>query len=336
MQTAEGRFAALLEMALEDCPGSSVSAGHLIDELMGRREPDALSLMYDTRRTRKEAWLAQAESRRAMEEARKILKQCRHVALNGYETEVRGSWMAVEEQAEYGGRMEFRLLNELVDEGMAKGDSAFLTLMRNKLESKAKRYPVRGIILRIDEWGRRQIAAPAAPAAGEVGKTIYLKRIKYNMENKENDEGGFKVNVYSPGNVIAKEVIFNGPAYFGEGGTAEQTAPTTEAERHLTDEQIIAGVRRCQQYFWAGAAWAVIYRVLQNDYDDQRSVSQFEDDMLRPSAGLDFQCTPRAVAMGMQNNAVLRSKPEAWETQGAKSRIVTLRDEFRKALKEMK
>ena len=42
-------------------------------------------------------------------------------------------------------------------------------------------------------------------------------------------------------------VTFNGPAYFGEGGTAEQTAPTTEAERHLTDEQIIAGVLRCQQ-----------------------------------------------------------------------------------------
>ena len=84
-----------------------------------------------------------------------------------------------------------------------------------------------------------------------------------------------------------------------------------------------------------GAAWAVVYRVLQSDYDESRSVNQFEEDMFLPSEGLNYRCSPRTIAMGMQNNTVLRSKPEAWEQEGAKSRILTLRDAFRGVLKEL-
>ena len=76
-------------------------------------------------------------------------------------------------------------------------------------------------------------------------------------------------------------------------------------------------------------------RVLQSDYDESRSVNQFEEDMFLPSEGLNYRCSPRTIAMGMQNNTVLRSKPEVWEQEGAKSRILTLRDAFRGVLKEL-
>ena len=125
-----------------------------------------------------------------------------------------------------------------------------------------------------------------------------------------------------------------GTEYY-EASSRVQEEPQPMVVRRPTDDMIIEGVRRCQAFFWAGAAWAVVYRVLQSDYDESRSVNQFEEDMFLPSEGLNYRCSPRTIAMGMQNNTVLRSKPEVWEQEGAKSRILTLRDAFRGVLKEL-
>ena len=134
--------------------------------------------------------------------------------------------------------------------------------------------------------------------------------------------------------VINGNMNKNGTEYYqADSRVQEESQPMVV--RRPTDDMIIEGVRRCQAFFWAGAAWAVVYRVLQSDYDESRSVTQFEEDMFLPSEGLNYRCSPRAVAMGMQNNTVLRSKPEAWEKEGAKSRILTLRDAFRGVLKEL-
>lgn len=136
-------------------------------------------------------------------------------------------------------------------------------------------------------------------------------------------------------NLVINGNMNKGGTEYYEADSRVQEEPQPMVVRRPTDDMIIEGVRRCQAYFWAGAAWAVVYRVLQSDYDESRSVNQFEEDMFLPSEGLNYRCSPRTIAMGMQNNTVLRSKPEVWEQEGAKSRILTLRDAFRGVLKEL-
>ena len=136
-------------------------------------------------------------------------------------------------------------------------------------------------------------------------------------------------------NLVINGNMNKGGTEYYEADSRVQEEPQPMVVRRPTDDMIIEGVRRCQAFFWAGAAWAVVYRVLQSDYDESRSVNQFEEDMFLPSEGLNYRCSPRTIAMGMQNNTVLRSKPEAWEQEGAKSRILTLRDAFRGVLKEL-
>ena len=160
------------------------------------------------------------------------------------------------------------------------------------------------------------------------------------MKNAGNVRKHVENNFY--GNInhfykIEGNVTYNGPMSFNlyDNGGPQITKSETTTDQAISNEIIIKGVRKCQEYFWAGAAWAVIFRVLQSDFGDKRSVNQFEKEMFLPSEGLNYQCTPRTVAMGIQNNSVLRNKPETWEREGAKSRIIELRDAFRKALEEL-
>lgn len=105
-----------------------------------------------------------------------------------------------------------------------------------------------------------------------------------------------------------------------------------EEERHVEDSDILAAVRLCQAEFWADSAWAVVYRILQSNYGEKRNVMQFEGDMFAKSEGLDYRCGKGCIAMGLQNNVVLRERPDAWKDKGAKARILLLKDAFVQAL----
>lgn len=109
-----------------------------------------------------------------------------------------------------------------------------------------------------------------------------------------------------------------------------------EEERHVEDSDILAAVRLCQAEFWADSAWAVVYRILQSGYGEKRNVTQFEGDMFAKSEGLDYRCGKGCIAMGLQNNGVLRDRPEAWKDKGAKARILLLKDAFVQALEGLR
>ena len=75
------------------------------------------------------------------------------------------------------------------------------------------------------------------------------------MKKDNNDSGGFTVNVYSPGNMIARDITISGPVTFSGAGY--------QMERHYTDEQIaraltnIVGKGKAidAKWKWAGALW---------------------------------------------------------------------------------
>jgi len=72
--------------------------------------------------------------------------------------------MCAEEEGVYGKKR--GLIEVLVDEGIRENDGAFLALMRAKLHEKQDSYDVKGIILKIDQWGLRQLGECAVPSKG--------------------------------------------------------------------------------------------------------------------------------------------------------------------------
>lgn len=244
-QTTEIRLELLLDLIEEGVWDDAIPVRTLIDEVMGRREPEGLSLMEATRRACKMAQESQMLSEQAMEECRILLSSCTK--------EAEDLLFVAEASAPYA-MDDFHLINELVDEGMASGDGAFLALMRAKLEQKAERYPVEGIILKIDSWGAQQAAA--LTAAGGHQTDHILKQ--YSMENKENEEGDFKIIVNSPGNFFAKTIRFESPVYFGcNGNLVDQFG--------YTDQQIAKAVQAVcgegkavdEKRKWAAVYWGL-------------------------------------------------------------------------------
>jgi hypothetical protein len=131
-------------------------------------------------------------------------------------------------------------------------------------------------------------------------------------------------------NYYAEAVVYKGPVYYSEHGGVKQRSD--EGQSSYSDEQILSAVKQCQKDFWGASAWAVVYRVLQADYGEQRGVSKFEDDMFTLTADLVWQCKRNTVSTALDNNRVLREKPETWEAKGAMRRIIMLRDSLNDAL----
>ena len=113
---------------------------------------------------------------------------------------------------------------------------------------------------------------------------------------------------------------------------AEEEVAEEADKRQPSDADVVDAVRRCQEFFWGSSSWAVVFRILQAYYEEQRSVSQFEAALFELSGRLSHRCTTGCVKMALTNNPVLRSKPEAWEREGASRRILTLRDNFHEVL----
>ena len=130
-------------------------------------------------------------------------------------------------------------------------------------------------------------------------------------------------------NFYQAPVKYTGPV---TNAPAARTNNSQQGQSSYSDEQILSAVKQCQKDFWGASAWAVVYRVLQADYGEQRGVSKFEDDMFTLTADLDWQCKRNTVSTALDNNKVLREKPETWEAKGAMRRIIMLRDSLNDAL----
>ena len=242
--TSESRLDLLLALMEEGVCDCAIPARALIDEVMGRREPECLSLLVPKLRLFSSSNFALKLSELAEE-------KCYCMRLPSIGELLDSSWAA--EMSAPDETEEFRLINELVDEGMACGDAAFLALMRGKLQPKAARYPVEKIIRKIDDWGAQQ----AALAAGSGHQTDNLQKL-YCMENKENEEGDFKIIVNSPGNFFAKTIRFESPVYFGcNGNLVDQFGYTDQQIAHALEAVCGEGKAVDEKRKWAAVYWCL-------------------------------------------------------------------------------
>ena len=110
------------------------------------------------------------------------------------------------------------------------------------------------------------------------------------MKTDNEKDDGFCINVYSPGNLIAKEITINGGVHLG----------TSQAANGFSDEQIARALLACvgkdkvidAKWKWAGAywylRWACKYPVDTQDFCDRISRLPFEQE-------LEYKCDYRNI-----------------------------------------
>lgn len=78
------------------------------------------------------------------------------------------------------------------------------------------------------------------------------------MENKEKNEGGFNVHVYSPGNLFANNITFEAPVYFGSGSNrTEQYGYTDEQIAQALEAVCGEGKPVDEKRKWAAVYWCL-------------------------------------------------------------------------------
>ncbi|MCR5819004.1 MAG: hypothetical protein K6F89_07905 [Prevotella sp.] len=146
-------------------------------------------------------------------------------------------------------------------------------------------------------------------------------------------EPGAKVQITDkPIYNIFGDVVQNKTVSLGHKPFSQQ--PPTE-DTTISTDQLQSAIRACKDdgLVWAAAAYAVFYRVMQQDYHDDCSRSKFEERMQL----LEFHdCTCGTLDNAFRNNSFLTSPIEKWPKEEGKNkdRATILAEAFRKALNE--
>ena len=103
----------------------------------------------------------------------------------------------------------------------------------------------------------------------------------------------------------------------------------------LTDEALTQVVEKCQGYFWGNSAYAVLFCVCRDDYDENGNKSLFEQRLqkLPYKKSLTFYCHTRSISNAFSNNPVYNEHIDTWESFNPLPRIIKLRDAIRHELK---
>ena len=99
-----------------------------------------------------------------------------------------------------------------------------------------------------------------------------------------------------------------------------------EEPRKTDVDRLVRAATRCQSYFWAASAYAVVYGVCRDCFGYAGSMSQFER---------DFSCTAGTLSGAFRNNDFLQYHVDRWREKGAKERVLKLVENYRKAVNEL-
>ena len=143
------------------------------------------------------------------------------------------------------------------------------------------------------------------------------------------------VNNFAPG---ANYQVYNGNitgcifAMPGANVTQQVTNPPTreeEKEGQKLPAADLATLRECaarvREYFWSESAMTVIFCVCRDCFSYPDNMSQFER---------EFECQEGLLSSTFRNNRYMRLHIDKWKQSGAKDRVLTLVDAYRKTVEE--
>lgn len=137
------------------------------------------------------------------------------------------------------------------------------------------------------------------------------------MNNDNN--GGFTINVNSPGNMIAQTINFNASVTF-DGKTDFSDLGKQQLEKQPDVQTLVACVDGVREYFWGDSALAVIFCTCRDNYGYADNMSQFER---------DFHCQEGLLSNTFRNNPYMRLHVDKWAQNGAKERVLRLMEAYK-------
>ena len=153
------------------------------------------------------------------------------------------------------------------------------------------------------------------------------------QEPKEARERKSIVNHFAPG---ANCQVFNGNisgcvfAMPGSNVNQQVTIPPAPDDEAAGKEQPaadLATLRACaaqvREYFWSDSAMTVIFCVCRDCFSYPDNMSQFER---------EFECRENLLANTFRNNHYMQLHIDKWKQSGAKSRVLTLVDVYRRTV----
>lgn len=135
----------------------------------------------------------------------------------------------------------------------------------------------------------------------------------------------------SDGRVVIGQVVGTQHNYFGPTSAAE---PKVE-EKALDQERLARAIENCQSYFWANAAYAVVFCICRDDYKKDITMASFERmvELLPYTKKRSYTCPPGTIANAFSDNPIFNKPIDNWDAIVAKDRIIKLRDKLRIELK---
>ena len=109
-----------------------------------------------------------------------------------------------------------------------------------------------------------------------------------------------------------------------------------KAHKELTNEELARAVENCQEYFWANSAYAVLFCIMRDDFNQKDlSMATYERkiELLPYKTTREHTCPAGTIANAFSDNAIFNSPTDKWDDMNASKRIVKLRDALRKELK---
>lgn len=108
-------------------------------------------------------------------------------------------------------------------------------------------------------------------------------------------------------------------------------------EKKTFDKETLGrAILKVQQYFWAASSYAVIFCVCRDKYGYADNMSMFERELMSFESlnKSEYPCRQETITSTMKNNEYMRKPVDNWKENGAKERVLILRDEFIKAVEQ--
>jgi len=103
----------------------------------------------------------------------------------------------------------------------------------------------------------------------------------------------------------------------------------------LTDEALARAVENCQEYFWGNSAYAVLFCVCRDNYEENSNKSLFEQrtEQLPYKKDRIYKCPTGTIANAFRDNPIYNEHIDTWEKFKPMTRIIKLRDALKNELK---
>ena len=119
---------------------------------------------------------------------------------------------------------------------------------------------------------------------------------------------------------------------------AHEDSSKKENKQDIAPDVLSRAISEVQPFFWGISSYAVLFCVCRDCFNYPDNMSQFERELANLSYLVNpkYLCSEGTISNTLKANPYMKLPVNKWEANGAKERVLILRDEFVKAVEKNK